>query len=73
MATALLSAHEREDFRVGLEAAESFTDIARRVTDLRRRSVAKVAYCVTARRTRPSVPPRADAGRGQLSCSSTDR
>jgi len=26
MATALLSAHEREEIRVGLEAAESFTD-----------------------------------------------
>src|SRR5665213_1276597 len=31
MAGAVLSAHEREEIRVGLEAAESFTDIARRL------------------------------------------
>ena len=31
MAGAVLSAHEREEIRVGLKAAESFTDIARRL------------------------------------------
>ena len=31
MAGAVLSAHEREEIRVGLEAAESFTEIARRL------------------------------------------
>jgi IS30 family transposase len=52
MAGAVLSAHELEEIRVGLEAAESFTDIARRlhrtpspVSQEVRRNGGRLRYC----------------------------
>ena len=55
MAGAVLSAHEREEIRVGLEAAESLSDIARRlgrcpstITREVKRNGGRSSYCAVA-------------------------